>query len=456
LVTAFCDGRLRAFLLAAASGSFTKIQVPMEGSVVSTAGSKAISTVRQRVCAVFFIAILALVGLVSSASAQTFSMIYGFTGAGDGMFLQGPLVLDSAGDVYGATRWGGLPVVGSNGYGTVFKVAPNGSQTVLHAFNGTDGQEPLWVTLDPSGTVYGLADFGGPAGGGAAFKIDTQGNYTTLHSFLGAPDGKYPRALVEDSAGNLYGSTYWGGTATNCGSGCGTLFKIDNQGNYSVLYSFTGGNDGSFPWGSLALDAAGNLYGAARNGGGAGANGTTFKFNLASGVLTILHSYSVYNDGECPMGVVLDASGNLWGVTTVYGHHDAGTLYEIPAAGGFRNFHDFTGGADGGIGLGGANLALDATGNIYGTASRGGSSTSYQGCYDMNGCGLVFKFGPGGKETVLHNFTGFADGGVPVGIALDGNGHVYGAAAVGGPFATEPTDNLLNGGGTVVKITLKR
>ncbi len=153
-----------------------------------------------------------------------------------------------------------------------------------------------------------------------------------MHRFAGAPnDGANPYAgLIRDHAGNFYGTTYAGGTAD-----LGTVFKIDTTGTETVLYSFQGGTDGSHPWAPVAMDASGNLYGTTTEGGslntlicGSGC-GTVFKLD-GSGNETVVHSFDGFPDGNRPMdGLVLGSDGNFYGTTTHGGTAGAGTIFKI-------------------------------------------------------------------------------------------------------------------------------
>jgi uncharacterized repeat protein (TIGR03803 family) len=379
------------------------------------------------------------------AQAQTFNLIYGFTGGADG---GGPSVFarDSAGNLYGTAYSGGVYVLNQgylNDYGTVFKLDRNGKETTLHTFNGVEGGiSPTALVRDSAGNLYGTTYTGGiqscgyGMGCGVVFKIDTHGNFSLLHNFQGGSDGDLPISLIMDSAGNLYGVTNWGGNCAR-GYGCGTIFKIDTHGIYTLLYSFTDGNDGRWPQGSLALDSAGNLYGTTEYGG-SGGWGVVFKLSQG-GQLTPLYSFNS-RTGYGPYGVLLDSAGNLYGAVQGGGTYGAGFVYKLnPANQQYGVLYNFTGGNDGGGPS--AQLAEDAAGILYGTASYGGTSTRYQGCYWLagyytTGCGVVFKLNPSsGQETVLHNFTGFADGGGPEsGVILDPAGNIYSTASYLGPL----------------------
>ena len=213
-----------------------------------------------------------------SAQAQTFTVLYWFKGLqDDGINPEAGLVRDKAGNLYGTTGHGGD---GTN-FGTVFKLDTTGKETLLHSFAGgaTDGQNPYaGLVRDKTGNLYGTTSFGGASGIGlglgTVFKLDTTGKETLLYSFAGgATDGQSPQAgLIRDNAGNLYGTTVLGGA-----SGLGTVFKLDTTGKETALHSFTGRpRDGAIPLAGLIQDAAGNLYGTTVSGGLLGL-GTVFK-----------------------------------------------------------------------------------------------------------------------------------------------------------------------------------
>jgi len=195
--------------------------------------------------------------------------------------------------------------------------------------------------------------------------------------------------LVQDSAGNLYGVTRGGGNLScNDGYGCGTVFEVDAAGTETVVHSFIGGNDGTWPAG-LIRDQEGNFYGAT-SGGGTFGNGTVFKLD-ASGKETVLYSFSGGADGSQPgAGVVLDASGNIYGSTPSGGAGSCycGVVFVLGTSGKETVLHSFTGGGDG---AGPGAVVLDASGNIYGTAGGGGDLSCG---YNREGCGTVFKITP--------------------------------------------------------------
>jgi len=353
--------------------------------------------------------------------AQTFTVLYAFTGGLDGGGPAAALARDGAGNLYGTTLNGG-----AFGWGTVFKVGTTGKETVLHAFAGypNDGGFP-WAGLvrDAAGNLYGTTVGGGPYGEGVVFKVDQRRRETLLDAFDGT-DGHGPQAgLVRDAAGNLYGTTTYGGQG--CGNdGCGVVFKLDKTGKETVLHSFTGTEgDGNFPYAGLIRDASGNLYGTTVEGG-ASNRGTAFKLEK-SGTEVVLYSFTGGGDGGGPNAVIRDAAGNLYGTTGVGGSSDYGTVFRLDRAGNETVLYSFTGGSDGAFPM--AGVVMDAQGDLYGTASGGGFSDC--------GCGVVFKVDQTGKETVLHAFTNGEDGEYPWGgLILDKAGNLYGTTEGGGAY----------------------
>ena len=178
------------------------------------------------------------------------------------------MIGDGAGNLYGATAAGG-----DLNLGTVFKLDKTGKETVLHTFTGgADGAQPAaGVIRDKAGNLYGTTAFGGTCphfdGCGTVFKLDKTGKETVLYTFMDGGDGGFPEAgLVRDAAGNLYGTTSFGGIFT-CSYGCGTVFKVDTAGKETALYTFTSGADGAQPYAGVILGAAGHLYGTTEYGG---------------------------------------------------------------------------------------------------------------------------------------------------------------------------------------------
>ena len=395
--------------------------------------------------------------LSAAAQAQTESVLYSFTGGRDGGDPAGGLVRDGAGNLYGTTVSGGL---GSNG--VVFQLHPESSggwtESVLHVFqSGKDGGTPSGgVVLDAAGNLYGGVMISGPKGNGLIFKLTPRSTggwtKTNAHVFSGT-DGSVPQGnLTIDAAGNIFGAAN-GGTSTNCfGGGCGVIFRLtpgqNGGGTFKILHTFTGGTDGSFPRGGLVLDAAGNLYGTARNSGKMSACsgygcGVVFKLSPTSQgewKNTVLFAFSGGTAGSAPSGnLVLDAAGNLYGTTpqgdgsVACGGLGCGAVFELSPSGSNTwipsVLHDFTGGADGGTPPFGLTLS---GGNLYGTTQVGGNLN----CGVSIGCGTVYQLSPvsgGWQQTILYSFTGGTDRGSPTsGVILDASGNFYGETSLGG------------------------
>jgi len=340
------------------------------------------------------------------------SVLHRFNGS-DGAGPQAGLIADAAGNFFGTTKYGGL------NYGTVFKLTlnPDGtySHRILHNFTGypNDGAAPDGLIADATGNLYGTTTAGGASacgdfGCGTVFRLtpNLDGTYTetVLHSFAGTsdgwyggPDGQYPfSGVIADAAGNLYGTTFYGGGSGCAGYGCGTVFRLtaNPDGTYSesVLHSFTGDRDGAAPTAGLLADASGNLYGTTTAGGGArtcvDGCGTVFKLTAnPDGTYTesVLHSFAGDSDGQTPYaGLIADGVGNLYGTTYAGGliapgcFGWCGTVFMLTPRGTLAVLHRFDS-SDGANPLGG--LMADVAGNLYGTTSFGGS----------NNFGSVFK-----------------------------------------------------------------
>ena len=381
------------------------------------------------------------------AQAQTFTVLYKFSGGLDGAEPTADLVLDATGNFYGVAEIGG-----SFNYGSMFQMSAADKVSVLHSFLGGEGLYPVGgLTRDAAGNLYGTTTDGGtPEGGGcihgcgAVFKRDITGKLSVLHAFTGGADGGLPNAtLIQDAAGNLYGTTAEGGI-TSCfvGLGCGVIFKVDTTGKQTVLYSFTEGLDGDNPVG-LVRDGAGNLYTTSYRGGTFD-QGVVLKLDT-TGKLTVLYSFTGGSDSGDPGGpLVRDTAGNLYGTTggEFDNQRDFGSVFKLDTAGNLTVLHLFVGGFEGQYPN---SVVLDAKGNVYGVALGGGTGT---GCY-YGSCGTVFKVDTAGNLTVLHSFTG-ADGELPNSLIMDGAGNLYGTTLGGG---TGSGCTYYHGCGTVFKLT---
>jgi len=362
---------------------------------------------------------------------------------------------------------------------------PGWSYTVLHDFAGApnDGDgSGAEVTLDSAGNIFGTTDWGGPYGTGnhfgTLFEVTPDGTESILHSFGASGDGTNPDGAVTIEAnGNMIGTTTFGGASNN-----GTIWQLTANGTYSILYSFCA-DQGNFIRGRLVQDGKGNFYGTALDGG-ADSYGTVFKYDPAKNKVAVLHSFNG-TDGEFPEhGVVRDRAGNLYGVTAFGGPYDEGTVYRIAKDGTFSTLYNFTGGSDGGFLYGG--LAIDKDGNLYGSADSGGtpgSGTVFKLApngtltvlYNFTGgtdgaypegdmlligktlystatgggdascqCGVIYKVTAKDREKVLEAFT-----------PTSGNEYSAGLTAVGGVFYGTTQNGATGDNGVVFSLTKK-
>jgi uncharacterized repeat protein (TIGR03803 family) len=361
------------------------------------------------------------------ADAKGFTVLYEFQGS-DGYAPNG-LLLDKRGNLYGTTYFGGPDVDD----GVVFKLAPDGKETLLHAFTGgSDGEDASsGLIADKAGNLYGTTAFGGTtcgeAGCGTVYKIASGKNETVLYGFTDGSDGGFPvGTLLADKQGNFYDTAEYGGI------GYGVVYKLAPDGTQTTLYTFQGTN-GALPIGNLISDKGGNLYGMTYFGGEEGCLmdqgcGTVFKLALDGSETTLMQFSSTNNLGTNPVGgLIANKKGNFYGATELgglasgCGGEGCGVVFEITADGTYKILYTFQGGADGESPAGG--LIADDQGNLYGTTFGGGTDDK----------GVVFKLTPKGRETVLHSFTGGADGANPSATLIaDGKGNLYGTTSYGG------------------------
>jgi uncharacterized repeat protein (TIGR03803 family) len=363
----------------------------------------------------------------SSLAAKKYTVIHTFTGTPDGTAPAAGLTLGPKGTLFGTAEYGG-----TFGEGTVFTMNRQGKVKVVYSFcqlaNCADGAVPFGsVTLDDSGNIYGTTFTADIYLYGAVFKIDPKGNESVLHTFNGPAtgDGANPGGtLLLDVEGNLYGTTEGGGLlCLQASFGCGTVFKIDAGGNETILYSFTGGADGGIPGAGLIHDADWNLYGTSYVGG-AGGCGTVYKI-ARDATETVLYSFNCSNgDGWGPLsGLISDRQGKLYGTTGFGGSFGQGTVFKVTPSGAESVLYSFAGGTTDGCMPFYGSLIWDESGNLYGTTVFCGANNE----------GTIFRLDPNGKETVLHSFTGGADGANPYGGTLiDVDRNIYGMATDGG------------------------
>jgi uncharacterized repeat protein (TIGR03803 family) len=330
------------------------------------------------------------------------------------------------------------------------------AETVLHAFRtgGADGLAPYGRLIsDAEGNLYGTTELGGTSKAGVVFELTkSQGpgawTETILYNFTGGSDGSRPwGGLIFDRAGNLYGTTYRGGA-----SNAGTVYELTpgtgGAWTESVLYSFAGGSDGMGPQSDLNFDQAGNIYGTTNNGGSPG-NGIVFELTPGQGGVwseTVLHRFIVSEATSPRAAVIFGTHGELYGTLANDGAYGAGGVFRLnpPATkgGAWREttLYTFTGGADG---LGPLCRLVLYKGSLYGTTVKGGASS----------VGVIFQLTPPAShegawmETVLHSFTCGSDGCIGwAGLIMDRNGTFYGTTQFGG---------LPSNGGTVFELKLQ-
>jgi uncharacterized repeat protein (TIGR03803 family) len=334
----------------------------------------------------------------------------------------GALVQTADGSLYGTT------VAGGTGLGTVFRIDPLGFRTILHAFSGPDGATPdAGLILASDGSLYGTTSQGGIGdchdngdGCGTVFRIDTSGNLTTLHFFTGA-DGSQPHSsLLEASDGHFYGTTFLGGTA-DCPPavevGCGTVFRMDREGNLTTLVSF-GFPGHAFPWAGLIQGADGDFYGTSESG--------VFRID-SSGHLT--NFLSLGNTEVPPFGGLIQAAdGSFYGTTSWGGTGGVGTVFRIDPSGDLTTLHSFSR-SDGAFPA--SSLLQASDGFFYGTTWGGGRIGCPPPSFDSHGfpCGTVFRIDATGSFETLHFFEG-SDGGNPAAPLIQGlDGKLYGTTS---------------------------
>jgi uncharacterized repeat protein (TIGR03803 family) len=327
---------------------------------------------------------------IDSSGNET--VLYSFSGGPDGGRPLGGLLLDSEGNLYGTTN-----LAGKNGGGTVFELDTSNTLRTIFQFGlATTGNGPRSRLVTDKGDLYGVTTNGGIFNGqtryGIIYKVTKGGTETVLYSFTGGADGAFPQNLIRDPAGNLYGVA---GSASSINAG--TVWELDTNGVFSVLYAFTGGADGGAPVGRLIRDANGNIHGVTLSGGDPTCNcGVVFRIDT-NGNETVVHKFFGHGGGAQPLAGLLDVGGTLYGTTAGGGDRacdsgGCGVLYQIGKTGKYSILHRFAGsaGGDGDTNVFGG-LALGTDGGIYGATWYGGTGT----CTIVHhGCGTIFKYTP--------------------------------------------------------------
>ena len=339
-----------------------------------------------------------------------------------GTSFRGDPLLASDGNFYLSTSSGG-----ANGLGAIMQVTPAGVGTLLYSLAGGDaeGAVPFAGLIQASdGNLYGTTYYGGSKSGGTVFRVTTAGVYTNLYVFTNESQGAfYPyTGLVQGPDGALYGTTLRGGTNDQ-----GVVYRITTDGTFSVLHSFTG-TDGSNPEGTLVVGKDGAMYGTTLIGG-ANNRGSVYRITTAGTFSTIysfenLGAYSsagvgTNTNGSNPRaGLVLGADGNFYGTTYQGGASGYGTAYKLTPSGAITNLHSFAGAPYDGAGPLAAP-SFDSAGNLYGTTERGGPA----------GSGTAWRISPTGQYTLIHGFTSSdADGATLYGKLLPVGAYLYGVS----------------------------
>ncbi len=383
---------------------------------------------RWMAAAAMAIAVLMMVAAIE-VQAQTYTTLHNFTRESDGGYPVAGLSMDRAGNLYGtASEGGNLNACYHQGCGTVFKLEHKGSGwtfTVLYAFSGPDGQYPeARVIIGPDGNLYGTTSEGGASGHGEVFRLQPPPTVckavlcpwteTVLYSFTGGSDGDAPTYgdLNFDQAGNIYGTTPSGGnTSCNDGYGCGVVYELSpSNGSWAetVLYSFQNGTDGTSPYAGVVLDRSGNLYGT--NG-----SGVVYELSPSAGGWVETTIGNLY--GFLAGGLIFDSVGNLYGASPVSSPDGVPAVYELsPSNGGWtlHTLYDFNNVYEGSF----AQVTMDPAGNLYGTLSFGPPE--------------VFRLTQQSGHWTQTGFTG-GDGEIPYGnVVLDASGNLYTTASGGG------------------------
>ena len=361
---------------------------------------------RSHVVAAFVAVLLVfiLAGAAIRAQAQTFTDLHDFnSSAGDPYnFLLTKPAQGRDGNFYAESNSGGT------GNGTLAKMTPRGTVSVILSFNGTDGSNALGgVTLGTDGNLYGETWNGGTSNQGITFKVTPAGVETALHNFINAGDGVNPaNALVLGTDGNFYGTT---NTAPD------TIYKVSSSGVFKTLHTLSTADGTS--GGQLSQGSDGNFYGG-MNAGGANGYGTLFKMT-PSGTFTVLHNFTGADGTIAAPGMVEAANGTFYGAGEGGGASNAGVVFKITSTGTYTLLHSLNGTSDG---KQPSVLTLATDGNFYGVTVQGGSAS----------CGTIFKLTAAGVFSVLHNFDNTHGCNAAQYLTESTNGLLYGVTTKGG------------------------
>jgi uncharacterized repeat protein (TIGR03803 family) len=340
------------------------------------------------------------------AQSQTYTDLHDFNpGAGDPhTFFESNLAQGRDGSFYTESNGGG-----TSGNGTVFKISPSGTTTIIHSFDGTDGSNAIGgMTLGLDGNLYGETWSGGSFGNGITFKITPAGHETALHNFANNGDGANPANVLVRGTGLFYGTTN--------SSSAETIYKVTPAGALTTLHTFS--NADGLGGGQLFLASDRNIYGGMNLGGEFGF-GTAFKMT-PKGVYTVLHNFNNTDGNQAAPGMVEITPGKFYGTTELGGTSGDGVVYSLTSSGAFSVLHSFISSTDGHQAL---TLTLATDGNAYGVAVSGGSAN----------CGTIFRVTAAGAFSVVHTFDN-THGCNPLGgyLTQRTDGKLYGLANAGG------------------------
>lgn len=326
-------------------------------------------------------------------------------------------LVDVKGTLYGTTTTGG-----KSKSGTVYSISPSGIEKTLYEFRGgsEDGSRPSGRLLDVNGTLYGTTGSGGSKAAGTVYTISITGKERVIYSFSGGADGGNPGGGLIDVKGALYGTTHAGGA-----QGEGTVYTMSTTGSEKVLHSFPDSvYDGHYPVGGV-IAVKGTLYGTTWEGG-ANDVGTVYSVTPAGVEKVLYDDFGSPRDGSSPLSGLVYVNGTLYGTTPI-GGICCGTVYAVTMIGTERVVYDF-GGASRNDGSQPYAGLIDMNGTLYGTTPIGGDLDEPPLCGNsgQSGCGTVFSVTTSGREKVLHDFTGGADGSSPLAALLAVNGTLYG------------------------------
>jgi len=342
---------------------------------------------------------------VAQAHSPTYTDLHDFNAsAGDPYtFYESNLAQGRDGNFYAESNQGG-----TSGNGTVFKISPGGTPTIILSFDGTDGTNANGgMTLGTDGNLYGDTSNGGSSGNGITFKITSKGKETALHNFANDGDGANPANVLVRGTNVFYGTTN--------NSSAETIYQVASSGSLTTLHTFS--NSDGQAGGQLFLASDGNIYGGMNQGGEYG-YGTAFKMT-PKGAYAVLHNFSNTDGNEAAPGMVEINPGKFYGTTELGGSNGAGVVYSLTSSGVFSVLHNFNSSTDGYQAL---TLMLATDGNAYGVAASGGSAN----------CGTIFEVTAAGVFSVVHTFDN-THGCTPAGYLTQGtDGKLYGLATNGG------------------------